>query len=229
MRHLSRVLPLFFVMCGMGSQAQTISGNVASHDYVDLGLPSGTKWATYNVGATTPTQFGDRFAWGETQPKEEYSWDTYKWCKYKEQDMDNNPTDFTKYVLDKYRGKLDKKERLDAADDAATSNWGSAWRMPTKEEGDELLAGCTWEWTDNFNGTGVAGRIGTSKSNSNTIFLPAAGALLKEIFDDESREIKSGYWTSSIIDDMLAAYIFFDDEDFYSPRFIGCSVRAVLK
>ena len=135
------------------------------HGYVDLGLPSGLKWATMNVGAESPEDYGDYFAWGETTTKSTYDWDTYKWC---EGDYDTQ----TKYCTDSYYGTVDNKTILDLSDDAANVNWGGDWRMPTKAEQDELRSECTWT-----RGTlnGVQGYKVTSKSNGNSIFLPAAG------------------------------------------------------
>ena len=94
------------------------------HEWVDLGLTSGTLWATCNVGATAPEDYGDYFAWGETEPKEDYSWSTYKWCNgsYKTQ---------TKYCTNSKYGTVDDKTELEPEDDAAFVNWGSTWRMPT--------------------------------------------------------------------------------------------------
>ena len=135
------------------------------HEYVDLGLPSGTLWATCNVGATKPEEYGDYFAWGETQPKETYNWSTYKWCR-------GSSDTQTKYCTDSYYGTVDNKTTLDLSDDAARANWGGSWRMPTTEEQQELINNCTWTWTTQ---NGVNGYKVTSKSNGNSIFLPAAG------------------------------------------------------
>ena len=125
-------------------------------EYVDLGLS--VKWATFNVGASKPEDYGDYFAWGETEPKETYSWATYKWC-------DGTSTNMTKYNTE------DGKTILEPADDAAQVHWGGKWRMPSKEEVDELTQQCNWIWTthNNVNGYKVTG------PNGNSIFLPAAG------------------------------------------------------
>ena len=128
----------------------SISGTVCGYEYVDLGLPSGMLWATYNVGADSLDEVGDYFAWGETEPKTDYSWNTYKWG--------------TKDSLTKYNN-IDSLTVLKAEDDAATANWGRAWRTPTMDELYELKDGCTWTWTKD-------GLVGTSKTNGNTIFLP---------------------------------------------------------
>ena len=138
-----------------------------NHEYVDLGLPSGTLWATMNIGANSPEQYGDYFAWGETAPKELYTWDTYKWCNGHQFSM-------TKYCRESengYEGFTDGKDELDTEDDAAYVNWGSSWRMPSLEQQQELVNECTWEWTTR---NGVDGYLGIGP-NGKTIFLPATG------------------------------------------------------
>ena len=136
-------------------------------DWVDLGLPSGTIWATRNVGASAPEDYGDYFAWGETAPKDYYDWNTYKWCNGSYYTM-------TKYCTNSsygYNGFTDGKAELDPEDDAATANWGSGARMPSMEQIQELRDKCSWQWTQR---NGVYGQQGTGP-NGNTIFLPAAG------------------------------------------------------
>ena len=218
-------MALVMMVAGMECSAQTVSGQVEGHDYVDLGLPSGTKWATCNVGASKPTEYGDYFAWGETKPKEVYSWSTYKWCKGSDDSM-------TKYCNKSKYGTVDNKKVLDAEDDAATANWGSAWRMPTREEIEELLDGCSWEWVEDFSGSGVNGRLGTSKSNGATIFLPAAG--YRNDSDLSIVGLSGYYWSSSLLEDYPdnAGYLGFiaGDVDWYDDyRLSGQSVRAVLR
>ncbi len=137
------------------------------HEWVDLGLPSGTLWATCNVGANTPEEYGDYFAWGETAPKNYYDWSTYKWCK-------GSYNTLTKYCTESdygYNGFTDGKKELDASDDAATANWGSGARMPSSEQIQELRDNCSWQWTQR---NGVYGQQGTGL-NGSTIFLPATG------------------------------------------------------
>jgi len=121
------------------------TGYLNGYGYVDLGLPSGTKWATCNVGASTPTAYGNYYAWGETTTKETYNSSTYT-----------------------YSGN---QTTLPSSADAATANWGAGWRMPTQTEMNELLDNCTQVWTTQ---NGVNGRLFTG-SNGNSIFLPAAG------------------------------------------------------
>lgn len=140
------------------------------HDYVDLGLPSGTLWATCNIGANSPEEYGDYFAWGEIEPKTlSYEWSTYKW---------NGPVTYmalTKYCTSRsfgYNNFVDNKIHLDAEDDAAYVNWGPSWRMPNIPQIQELCSSnCTWQWTTL---NGVNGQLVTGP-NGNTIFLPASG------------------------------------------------------
>ena len=124
------------------------------HAYIDLGLS--VYWATFNIGATTPEDYGDYFAWGETEPKETYSWATYKW---------GTSSNLTKY------NTTDGKTVLDLDDDAAYVNWGGNWRMPSKEEVNELTQQCSWIWTTHNNVYGYK----VTGPNGNSIFLPAAG------------------------------------------------------
>ena len=115
------------------------SGSANGHEYVDLGLPSGTLWATCNVGASKPEEYGDYFAWGETKPKSDYSWETYKWCKGSSKTM-------TKYCTNSkygYNGFTDDLWELLPEDDAATVNWGSGWQTPSLAQLKELFNSIT--------------------------------------------------------------------------------------
>ena len=189
------------------------------HKYVDLGLPSGLKWATCNVGATKPEEYGDYFAWGETEPKEEYSWFKYKYGDFNQ---------LTKYCDDSYYGKgfMDNKTVLEPEDDAATVNWGGNWRMPTYKEMGELIEKCTWDWiTQNgVRGYKVVG------PNGNSIFLPAAGYMREgTLINAGSR----GYYWSSSLDAGSpdgAYYVIFGSDDVgwgYCGRYFGFIVRPV--
>ena len=191
------------------------------HEYVDLGLPSGLLWATCNVGADAPEDYGDYFAWGETEPepKDYYDWSTYKWC--------NGSYDTqTKYGTDSYFGTVDNKTVLDPEDDAAHVNWGGDWRMPTKAELEELLNNCTWKWTTQ---NGANGCKVTSNINGNSIFLPAAGyGYYGDVLGlgDDGRYWSSTHDGSSHAYDLrfnLVSHSVFD-----ISRFSGYSVRAVL-
>ncbi|MBQ7945389.1 MAG: InlB B-repeat-containing protein [Bacteroidales bacterium] len=190
------------------------------HDYVDLGLPSGLKWATCNVGATSPEGYGDYFAWGETSPKDNYDWSTYEYCNGSE-------TTLTKYNTKSDYGTVDNKTTLDLSDDAARANWGGKWRMPTTTEQRELINNCTWTWTTQ---NGVNGYKGTSKTNGNSLFLPAAG------FREGTSVYNVGslgyYWSSSLYEGYpypaynLYFYSGYVDWSYYS-RDYGRAVRAV--
>ena len=137
------------------------------HEWVDLGLPSGTLWATCNIGASSPEEYGDYFAWGEVTPKEVYDWSTYKWCNGTE-------TTMTKYCINSELGIVDNKTELEPADDAAYVNWGPSWRMPTIDQLQELKNSCTWERVTISNGDVCILVTGT---NGNTMLLPLAGSI----------------------------------------------------
>lgn len=192
-------------------------------DYVDLGLPSGTLWATYNIGATKPEEYGDYFAWGETEPKEVYDWSTYKYAKASEAgDFDS----VTKYNFGG-PGIIDSLSVLLPADDAATINWGSEWRMPTNEEHRELVEECQYQMTEV---NGVYGAKFTGK-NGNSVFFPAAGNCYGS---DVYYEGGYGYyWSSSLNEksERSARYWGFSEELAYWDssliRYNGLTVRAV--
>lgn len=230
---VAMILASMQVCAQSGTSGSAPEGAVA----VDLGLPSGTKWANMNVGATKPEEFGLYFAWGETvgyankQLKDVevldeahfFDWEHYKWCSSKYSGEDN----ITKYCTDSARGKVDNKTTLDLEDDAAYVNWGSSWRMPTRAEVVEL-----------FENTkvvpvykGVLGLIFVSKSNGNSIFLPATGFREKNCAVAGSPD--GYYWTSTVASYYSAsAHIFnihssglrgFDIRD----RHYGLTIRPV--
>ena len=198
----------------------------AEHDYVDLGLPSGTLWATMNVGANSPEEYGDYFAWGETTPKSVYNWSTYKWCNGSNDTM-------TKYCTNSsygYNGFVDNKTELDPEDDAAYVNWGSQWRMPSREQFQELINNCTSEWTTR---NGVNGRLFTSKHNGASLFLPADGSR-------EGNELSyagsaGGYWSRTLChvqysyfaEALLIGSEYLDLESIVQERLRGRGIRAV--
>ena len=185
---------------GGETMEDSISNTTNDHEYVDLGLS--VKWATCNVGANKPEDYGDYFAWGELAPKTTYNW-SYSYT--------DNPT------------------TLPLANDAACANWGGRWRMPTKDEQDELREQCTWNWTSQ---NGVNGYKVTSKKNGKSIFLPAAGF---RSYSSLSNEGSYGhYWSSSLnADNLDHAY----ELDFGSDnvgrdddnRYFGLSVRPVCQ
>ena len=189
---------------------------------VDLGLPSGTLWATCNVGASAPEEYGDYFAWGETEPKDYYDWSTYKWCN-------GSYTTMTKYCTNSsygYNGFTDGKTELDPEDDAAYVNWGPSWRMPTTEQQQELCDNCTWQWTQR---NGVNGQLVTGP-NGNTMFLPAAGYRWYESLRNAG---SYGYFWSRTLYSYGpggAYYLYFGSGNMLwgnGNRHIGFTVRAV--
>ena len=208
-----------FTIADVDSISFTAPAN--GHEYVDLGLPSGLKWATCNVGATAPEAYGNYYAWGETEPKTTYSWSTYKWC--------NGSYDTqTKYCTSSSYGTVDNKTVLELADDAARANWGGAWRMPTDAEWTELRENCTWTWTNlnGKNGYEVKG------ANGNSIFLPAAGG--RELVDLNGVGGDGSYWSSSLDADYPsdAWYVYFLSGNVGRNglyRYYGFSVRAVCE
>ena len=199
---------------------QSLTGTANGHEWVDLGLPSGTLWATCNVGASTPEGYGNHYAWGETSTKGTYNWSTYRYA-----DGDDNR--LTKYCNKSDYGNngfTDNLTTLQSGDDPATS-WGSGWRTPTKAQWGELLANTTNEWTTR---NGKSGRLFTSKKNGQTLFLPAAGYRGLSFLYSAGGD----YWSSSLSTDYpySAWYLLFDSGNYgmsYSGRYYGQSVRPV--
>ena len=213
-----------------GMVVTSCGGNHDGGVAVDLGLPSGTLWADRNIGADSPEDCGDYFAWGETEPKTTYDWSTYKWCNGSDGTID---TTLTKYC---YRCSH-YKTTLEPEDDAATANWGKSWYMPTKTQIKELKNECTWTWTtqNDVKGYKVTG------PNGNSIFLPASGCR------EDSGTIYYGdgnyagkihgvgmyacYWSSSLYNDPSDAwYLTFHSQSFHrdrNERYEGLAVRAV--
>ena len=170
--------------------------------YVDLGLPSGTLWATCNVGANNPWEYGCYFAWGEIKPKNEYSEHTYTYC--------------------------DNPETLPPSYDAATQNWGSDWCMPTMQQYQELIDNCTWTWTSlsGKNGYEIMGE------NGNSIFLPAAAAFSYKMYECDGQcgyYWSSSLYGSDYGSD-YARGLFFDSDRRETHRYardVGFPVRPV--
>ena len=195
--------------------------------YVDLGLPSGTKWASFNVGATSPEEAGSYFAWGETEAKDYYSWRYYTHAN-------GNELSLTKYCYDEGYGNggfTDELTKLEPTDDVATAKWGSYWRVPTSAEMQELKDNCTLVLTTR---NGVNGCLITSNKNGNSIFLPAANKKTDHEFSVYGYNMGC-YWSNSLdeIYSNKANIFYFDNEDgdyfdiWETFRFYGCSVRPV--
>lgn len=199
------------------------------HEYVDLGLS--VKWASINVGAIKPEDYGEYFAWGELERKLFYSWENYSFCTGVNSYGNLN---FTKYNTKSEYGTVDNDTILDPEDDVAHVKWGGSWRMPTKAEQDELVHNCTWEWYSRGNSEygGVAGYKVTSKLEGYTdrfIFLPVAGYCY---YFPEDAGVCGYYWSSSLGDDeqdFAFNLCFFEgNADIRSiPRIYGFSIRPV--
>ena len=160
-------------------------------DYVDLGLPSGLMWRKYNLGANSEYEAGNYYAWAETSPKQEYNWDTYKYCV---QINGIGLYSYTKY------NKTDKLTVLQPEDDAATANLGNNYRTPTVKEWEELLAECTWEVATktNKNNETVIDYWKVVGPNGNFIILPSTGCYGRRGWDGEASVYQSALvWSTA--------------------------------
>lgn len=196
--------------------------------FIDLGLPSGTLWAACNIGANTPEEYGDYFAWGETEPKNYYSCENYQYCNGCEYNgiYLNTLTKYCNNALFGYNGYTDTLSLLQMKDDAATANWGQGWRIPTKEEWEELLNNTTGQFTSLNDVNGIL----LTATNGAMLFLPAAG------FHGDNSSWYVGnlgnYWACSLDEnepDGAWGLGFTSSEGYMSTsfRFCGRSVRAV--
>lgn len=199
-------------------------GGVEEHTWVDLGLPSGTLWATCNVGASSPEEYGDYFAWGETQPKDYYDWSTYQYAN----GTSWQDRKITKYCTNSsygYEGFTDNLTILHSGDDAATVNWGNGWRTPTKGQWQELIDNTASDWTTQNDVYGLA-----FYGNGQTLFLPAASGRWDDYYNDLGSV--GLYWSSSLDTSypdgawrfgFLSSY----NNMNFGYRYYGQSVRAV--
>lgn len=195
------------------------TGTHNGHEWVDLGLS--VKWATCNVGASSPEGYGSYFAWGETKPMSCYNWSTLKYCN------DSTGDSFSKYNQNK-AGTRDNRTVLEPEDDAAHANWGGDWRMPTEAEFQELIDKCTWEWTEM---PGKEGYKVTSKVNGNSIFLPAAGCRIGTSLNGASGGY---YWSGSLYERNSSGardlcFGSYSHDMSSSWRYGGYSVRPVFR
>ena len=190
------------------------------HEWVDLGLPSHLKWAKYNIGATSPEEYGNYYSWGEVAPKNHYEWGTYIWCS-------GYYYNLTKYNQQGSYGLIDNRKSLEPDDDAAQVNWGGSWRMPTSAEFDELFRYCTRTWTTR---NGVEGELLTSNANGKSIFFPAVGYREGALVYNKESE---GYYWSTTLNTNAPCFsysLFFNSSRIstaYYRRFWGMAVRAV--
>lgn len=213
-----------------GPSGTSSNGSANSHKYVDLGLPSGTLWATCNVGASKPEEYGDYFAWGETKPKSEYSKETYVFFGgYKS----GNRIVLMKYCTNNNYGPVDNKNILEPEDDAATANWGEGWKTPSPTQLEELIDenNTTTEHTsiNSVNGLKI-----TSRRNGESVFLPAAGAYRYDSDSGSSKlygEGTRGYYLSRMIasrnTEVIMLFSHSIDVNYDTSRWDGQSVRPV--
>ena len=202
-----------------------------THNFVDLKLPSGNLWATCNIGASSPEEYGYHFAWAETSPHPDslYTWATYKYLKKVDK---YGGAKMKKYCIQKKYGKIDNLVYLQESDDAATYNWGADWKIPTYSDFKELEDGCTWTWVTDYNQSGKSGYLGTSRYNNAYIFLPAAGSFYngEYLFPNKN----GTYWTSELHNRFsFYAFSFYFNKTFNvidaSYRFQGLSIRPVKR
>ncbi len=190
---------------------------------IDMGLPSGTLWADMNVGAETPEDYGEFYAWGETCQKSTYNWSTYKYCA----GTDRSLTKYCNMGDYGFDSLVDNLTTLTSADDVATENWGTDWRMPTNKDVEELIEYTTFEQTTQND---VVGYKLTSKANGNSIFLPLAGFRDEESLKCEGKE--GNYWAAEAYEFPSSAYYMFLNKE-KAPRLLtalrmyGMNVRPV--
>lgn len=213
---------MFFTVGCKKENNPDVSGTIYGHEYVDLGLPSGTLWATCNIGANAALEYGDLYAWGETETKTTYLWDNYKYCKGQWQ--------MTKYCNDPaygYQGFTDTLTVLEPSDDVAAVQWGGGWHMPTWEQMCELIQKSS-VYATKVNGVFCCRFIGP---NGNVLYLPAAGSGV----DGDIHFNQGGvgnYWTSTLCldhnSDYAKCFTFTEHWDTRSlQRRVGRSVRPV--
>ena len=186
------------------------------YEYVDLGLPSGLKWATCNIGASSPEEYGLYFAWGET-------------TGYTAEQVTGGVRRFRSSVY-KSGPAASISTDLTLEQDAAHVNLGGNWRMPTYDECQELFNNCNLMWTDDYNGTRVAGKVFTSKVNRKSVFFPAAGYCVSSSVGNVGSD--GFYWSASWDDSNNAWYLNFSSGGqnvFNGSRYYGKSVRAVCE
>lgn len=216
---MKKVLLSLLSLLVISSSCNQTTGTLNGHDWVDIGLS--VKWATCNIGANSPSDYGGYYAWAETLTKPRYDWSNCFDCK----DRNNTEKDSNWGVL---RIGGNTSIARDSGCDAAYSNWGGPWRMPTDEEFDELCKKCKWEWTsqNGHNGYLVTG------PNGNSIFLPAAGYRWNSFME---RGSCGSYWSNSLSSSISRCannLRFRKDEDHYltyQQRCAGQSIRPVTE
>lgn len=231
---LASAAMLALVSCNKDDSHPSSSKRLVSPEAVDMGLS--VKWASCNVGASKPEDYGRCYQWAGSQDVTNtgiyLDWNN---CPY--HTGRNEETAWTKYIpSDKSSywsgsGNPDNKTVLDPEDDVAHTNFGSKWRMPTQKEWEELAKNCKWTWTDDYNKTGVAGKIATSNITGKSIFLPATGLRYADKWDFKTTY--GYYWSSSLSTDYPSyayyTYVCYESVNWlnYSMRKYGYFVRPV--
>lgn len=221
---ISEHLTLYAQWKEIENNQEQVSGSHQGHDYVDLGLPSGMLWATCNVGASKPEEYGDYYAWGETETKTRYVWSTYMWCE-------GTKTSMTKYCKYDSYGVVDNKVTLEYSDDIARVKWGGKWRMPTYSEFNELKDHCSF-YAETING--IKGIKVVSDRNYKSVFFPLAGFYSNNSLYDAGKIFSC--WSSSLSSgDSFDAYCslingetYFLEMTYLNERYLGLTVRAVM-
>lgn len=206
--------------------------NNNSFEYVDLGLPSGTLWATCNVGANSPEEYGKYFAWGETDgyyddEEHKFYWPNYKYTH----ETDEGSFELTKYNIKERFGIVDNKFELESSDDAAHVNMGGDWKMPNKVQMEELFNETNHAWVEDYHGSGINGRVFTSKTNGNTMFIPASGSRWNTSVGGQGDS--AFLWSSTLFaDDPFHGFCDYLILNYFgvnlNDRCVGYCVRGVL-
>lgn len=204
------------------SGARPLSGMENGHEFIDLGLTSGTLWATCNVGASKPEEYGDYFKWAVPTPKaDECSWDTYPYCN------NGSYRHLTRYNYNMAYGVVDNIIQVLPEDDAAHVSWGGRWRMPTDAELQELKEECSYKEVEE---NGRKGIKLTSKTNGQSIYLPLAGNWSNG--DNGYDNYMGFYWSSSLNlerpDNANVLKILHSPYMNYTSRHMALPVRAVF-
>ena len=215
-----------FVVSGETDLRARFHPIISTGEVIDLGLPSGLKWASCNIGSAAPEETGTGYAWGEIKEKESFSWGNYKFAD------DPNFLRYSKYVLDDDYGTTDGKVTLELIDDIARGKLGGTWRLPTKREMQELVDNCTWEFIERYNANGITVEgYRVTGPNGNSIFLPFTHTIITHI-PVTIRRSAGLYWTSSL-SDTPDAYILYCIDNNVSVstyrRYSGLVVRPVCE
>lgn len=217
------IIAIVMMACGgISPELDQLSGEENGHGYMDLGLS--VMWAQVNLGASMIGEYGDYYAWGETETKDYFWYNTYKYCEGRQ-------NTYTKYCINPSEGKVDSLTTLELEDDAAHVQWGGSWRMPTKEEWIELREKCTWKYSHENNKKGWT----VTGPNGNKIFFPLAGG---QTWNEISSRGSAGYYRSATLGEKYSSttyiVIMFSDDDDESAvtwgdgsRAFGQSIRPV--